>query len=58
MDNTTTNTEILFPKISFLQSEKYRNRRDLLSVILKDGESYTENQVSKKIYEFMKGSVR
>ena len=57
-NNVIKNSADKFSKNSFLQSEKYRNRRDLLSVLLKDNESYTENQVNEKINEFMKGSVR
>lgn len=60
MDNNANKNDMAdkFSKNSFLNSQKYRNRRDLLSVLLKDNESYTEKQVSEKINEFMKGSAR
>lgn len=33
-------------------------RRDLLEALLKDGESYTHDQVRNLIDDFMKGKVR
>ncbi len=49
-----------FTKQSILTFDKYAARRDLLSVLLKDGKGYTEKQVDELISSFMskKGKVK
>lgn len=51
-------TEPKFSKEQLLASEKYANRRDLVSALLDDNETYTIATVDKKIEEFMKGKVK
>ncbi len=49
---------VVFTKNTILHSEKYAHRRDLLSVLLKDGQTYTMDQVDALISNFMeKGKV-
>ena len=46
-----------FDKTALLASEKYGGQRDLLSVLLSDGECYTFEQVDAAIEKFMKGGA-
>lgn len=57
VETVETVVEPTFFKESLLKSKRYSNRRDALSFLLKDGESYTFNQVDKILDDFMKGSV-
>lgn len=47
-----------FTKESILKFERYQERRDLLSALLKDGERYTTKEVDTLIAKFMKGRVK
>ena len=47
-----------FPKERILTFQRYANRRDLLSILLKDGQEYTHDQVQNLIDNFMKGKVK
>ena len=49
---------VAFSKEQILKMERYANRKDLLSVILKDGKKYTLEQVGKEMAEFLKGKVK
>lgn len=52
---------VVFSKSKILTLERFANRRDLLTVLLKDGQSYTLNQVDDLIETFMnpkKGKVK
>jgi hypothetical protein len=52
---------VVFTKQKVLTFKRYANRRDLLSVLLKDGKEYTIEQVDSLINEFMtkkKGKVK
>lgn len=51
-------TADVFSKASILKSKRYSNRRDALSFLLKDDESYTLEQVDDILDNFMKGSVK
>lgn len=54
------NTEAIAPahtKAQLLASKKYANRRDLLNALLKDGKTYTAEQVDGLIKKYMKGKV-
>lgn len=44
-----------FTKQQLLQSQKYVNRRDALNALLKDDESYTQEQVDEILEKFYKG---
>ena len=51
--------EIVFTKNTILNSKKYAKRRDLLSVLLKDNQTYTTGQIEKLMTDFMKkGKVK
>lgn len=50
--------ELAFTKEAILNSNKYANRRDVLGAILKDGESYTTEQVETLLAKFMRGKVK
>ena len=52
-----TTTESKFTKVQLVNSKKYANRRDLLTAMLKDGESYSHGEANKLIEDFMKGVV-
>lgn len=43
-----------YTKDHILTFKRFRERRDLLSVLLEDGKTYTINQVDSLIDEFMK----
>lgn len=44
----------VFAKRNILTFRRYANRRDLLSVLLKDGEEYTMEQVDSLLQNFFK----
>lgn len=49
---------VVFSKQKVLSLQRYANRRDLLSVLLNDGENYTLDQVNSLVNDFMKGKVK
>ncbi len=59
IDKTATveNATIKYTKESIIKSEKYKNRADILSVLLDDEKSYDLETVDKTIEKFMKGKV-
>ena len=46
-----------FSKEQLLTSDKFRDRRDILNVLLLSGETYTVNSVEEMIENYMKGQV-
>ena len=48
---------VSYTKEQILASNKYKNRRDAVGVILADGKSYTLDQVDSLLEKFMKGKV-
>lgn len=44
----------VFTKRNILTFQRYAKRRDLLSVLLKDGEEYTMEQVDSLLQDFFK----
>ena len=46
-----------YSKEQILASKKYENRRDILGVLLKDGEEYELEKVDSLLEKFMKGKV-
>lgn len=52
---TTVAPAAVYTKQRLLTLGKYRGRRDLLSVLLKEDKTYTLDQVDKLIENFMKG---
>lgn len=47
-----------FSKEKILTFQRYAKRRDLLSVLLKNGQEYTHEQILSVIDDFMKGKVK
>ncbi|MEK3935929.1 hypothetical protein MKY41_11430 [Sporosarcina sp. FSL W7-1349] len=47
-----------FSKAQLLKSKKYVGRRDALSALLKDGETYTHDQVGQILEQFYKGGSK
>lgn len=47
-----------YSKAQLAASQKYANRRDLISALLDDGKTYTLDEVDTLIEKFMKGKVR
>ena len=53
-----TNQESTYSKEQVLKSKKYKNRKDVLNVVLKDDKVYTLKEVDKLIDGFMKKEVK
>ena len=51
-------SEPVFTKEQILGAKKYRHNKDVVSALLKDGESYSLSEVDAKIEKFMKGKVK
>lgn len=47
-----------FTKEQLMASERYRDKRDLLSALLDDGKQYATQTVDELIEKYMKGQVR
>lgn len=47
-----------FTKEQLLAFSRYRERRDLLGVLLQDGRRYTYDEVDALVNDFMKGKVK
>lgn len=54
---TVKNAAVKYTKNSIISSEKYKNRVDILSVLLEDGKTYDLETVDKMVEKFMKGKV-
>ncbi|WP_172797607.1 hypothetical protein [Cytobacillus solani] len=50
--------EALFTKKQILSSANYQERRDLLSVLLKDDQQYSLQAVDQEVDKFMKRKVK
>ena len=46
-----------YPKAQILAAKKYRNRRDLLGVLLVDDREYELEEVEQVMSEFLEGKV-
>ena len=57
-DEVMQNTVVTYSKEQILVSKKYENRKDILGVLLADGEEYTFEKVDSLLDRFMKGKVR
>ena len=49
--------KITFSKAKILRFERYKNRVDLLNVLLDDKKPYTTDEVDSLVEKFMKGKV-
>lgn len=47
-----------FPKEQILSANKFNNRKDILGVLLEDGDEYSFNQAEALMDDFMKGKVK
>ncbi len=56
-ENETKKEDVKFTKEQILKSKKFKNRVDLIRVILQDNKSYTLEEVQKEIDKFMKRRV-
>ena len=50
--------ETKFIKSQIIGSDKYKNRADLLNVLLEDGKEYTLSDVDKKLENFLDKEVK
>ena len=50
--------EAVYTREQIMGSQRYASRRDLVSVLLEDGKTYTLTEVDRLIEQFMKGAVR
>lgn len=50
--------ETKFAKSQIIGSDKYKNRADLLNVLLEDDKEYTLSDVDKKLEEFLGKEVK
>lgn len=48
----------VFYKVDLVKSKRYSDKRDILNALLKDGVSYTFEQVDKIIGDFLKKEVK
>lgn len=49
---------VTFTKTQISLSKKYRDKKDLVNVLLKNNKSYSLDEVDDLIKEFMKGKVK
>lgn len=56
-ENEIKKEDVKFTKDQIVKSKKFKNRVDLIRVILQDNESYTLEEVQKEIDKFMKRRV-
>ena len=50
--------ETKFVKSQIISSSKYKNRADLLNVLLKDDKEYTLSEIDKKLEDFLSREVK
>ena len=55
---TKKDDEILYSKEQIITSKKYSNRKDILSVLLKDDEEYSFSRIDEIIENFMNKEVQ
>ena len=56
-DGGTSFVKVTFTKEQILKSQKYKDRADLLGVLLQNGREYSLSEVDSLIDDFMKGKV-
>lgn len=52
-----TNNKAAFSKEQILESAAFSNRKDILTVLIKDDETITLEEVKNRLEKFMKGKV-
>lgn len=53
-----TASEAAYTREQIVSSQRYASRRDLVSVLLENGKTYTLTEVDTLINKFMKGAVK
>ena len=53
-----TAPDAVYTREQVMSSQRYANRRDLVSVLLESGKTYTLAEVDALINKFMKGAVK
>lgn len=51
------NKEIVFSKEQLITSKKFMNERDILTVLVKDDETISNDEAARRIENFKKGKV-
>lgn len=54
----TDKSEKLFEKEQLIASERFRNKKDLLSALLRENKLYAVSQAEEMIEIYMKGKVK
>ena len=54
----TQKPEVVYTRQQLLQAKRYADRLDLINTLLKDGKSYSIQQVDEMIEKYMKGKVK
>lgn len=54
----TQKLEAVYTRQQLLQAKRYADRLDLINTLLKDGKSYSIQQVDEMIEKYMKGKVK
>lgn len=54
VDEVVESVEPKFPKEQILSANKFKNRKDILGVLLEDGKEYSFDQVETLMDDFMK----
>jgi hypothetical protein len=58
-DESKQEAEIVtFTKEQIVSAKRYMHKKDVVNVVLKDGQSYTLEKVDELIDNFMKGKVK
>lgn len=58
-ENTENKSEeTKFVKSQIISSDKYKNRADLLNVLLEDDKEYTLSEIDKKLEDFLGREVK
>lgn len=54
----TSSTAERYTKVQLAGANRYRNRRDILTVVLEDDKKYSVEEAEEAINRFLKGKVR
>ena len=55
---TTTKKKPKFSKDVLLNSKRFKDKKDLVSAVLKDGVEYTISDAERTIRDYLKGKVK
>lgn len=58
MAKTKVENATRFSKNQIISSEKFKNRRDILNVLLEDDKTYTNEEILEVLENKMKGKVK